>query len=196
MKLVADHVFKTPGYDPKLLNYLPATHWTHWGLSLPYRLDYPISENVARMQSVILYELLNPMTMERLHDNELKSASDKERYTLAEHLRTLVETIFSEWKEAKAGKYTDVSPYIPAFRRDLQRMTVKDLAFLIQEPSSGPEDARTLSRMHLQTLESQIEAILKKKDVELDDYTKAHLLDCQKRISQVLNAQLQLQSVD
>jgi hypothetical protein len=196
MKLVADHVFKTPGYDPKLLNYLPATHWTHWGLSLPYRLDYPISENVARMQAVILYELLNPMTMERLHDNELKSASDKERYTLAEHLRTLVETIFSEWKEAKAGKYTDVSPYIPAFRRDLQRMTIKDLAFLIQEPSSGPEDARTLSRMHLQTLESQIEAILKKKDVELDDYTKAHLLDCQKRINQVLNAQLQLQNVD
>ena len=68
---------------------MPATHWTHWGLSLPYRLDYPIAEYVATMQSMILYELLNPMTMQRLHDNELKSASDKEPYTLAEHLRTL-----------------------------------------------------------------------------------------------------------
>jgi hypothetical protein len=108
----------------------------------------------------------------------------------------VVDSIFSEWKEAKAGKYTDTSPSIPAFRRNLQRITVKDLAFLVQEPYSGPEDARTLARMHLQTLASQIDAVLKKKDVELDDYSKAHLLDCQKRISQVLNAQLQLQNVD
>ena len=196
MQLVAEHVFKTPGYDPKLLNYLPTTHWSHWGLAYPYRLDYPISEYVATMQSAILNELFDPMTMERLHDNELKSVSDNERYTLAEHLRSLVATIFSEWKDGKAGKYTDASPYIPAFRRNLQRIAVKDLAYLVQERYSGPEDARTLSRMHLQTLESQIEAILKKKDVELDDYTRAHLLDSQKRISQVLNAQLQLQSVD
>ena len=196
MQLVAEHVFKTPGYDPKLLNYLPTTHWSHWGLAYPYRLDYPISEYVATMQSAILNELFDPMTMDRLHDNELKSVSDNERYTLAEHLRSLVATIFSEWKDGKAGKYTDASPYIPAFRRNLQRIAVKDLAYLVQERYSGPEDARTLSRMHLQTLESQIEAILKKKDVELDDYTRAHLLDSQKRISQVLNAQLQLQSVD
>ena len=141
---------------PKLLNYLPATHWTHWGIIEPYRLDYPIYEYVATMQGMILYDLLNPMTMERLHDNELKIVSDADRYTLAEHLRTLVETIFSEWKEAKAGKYTDAAPYIPGFRRNLQRMTLKDLAYLVQEPYSGPEDARTLARMHLQTLDSQI----------------------------------------
>ena len=75
-------------------------------------------------------------------------------------------------------------------------MTIKDLAYLVQEPYSGPEDARTLARMHLQTVESQIEALLKKKDVQLDDYTRAHLLDSQKRINQLLNAQVQLQNVD
>jgi hypothetical protein len=197
MKLVADHVFKTPGYDPKLLNYLPATHWTHWGIDFPYRLDYPISQSVALMQSMILYELLNPMTMERLHDNELKSTSDADRYTLAEHVRTMVATIFSEWKDPKAGKYTDTAPYIPAFRRDLQRMAIKELAYLVQEPYSGPEDARTLARMHLQNLFSQIGGLLiEKKDFVLDDYTKAHLLDSQKRIDQILNARVQLQSVD
>jgi hypothetical protein len=196
MKLVTEHVFHTPGYDAKLLNYLPASHWTHWGISMPYRLDYPISEYVATMQSMILYELLNPMTMERLHDNEMKTLSDADRYTLAEHLRTVVENIFSEWKDAKAGKYTDTAPYIPVFRRNLQRTTVKDLAYLVQEPYSGPEDARTLARMHLQNLDSQITAVLAKKDVTLDDYTKAHLIDSQKRIEQVLNARLQLQNVD
>jgi hypothetical protein len=200
MKLVADHVFRAPGYDPKLLNYLPATHWSHWGIIEPYRLDYPIYEYVATMQGMILYELLNPTTMERLHDNELKIVSDADRYTLAEHLRTVVEAVFSEWKEAKAGKYTDTAPYIPGFRRNLQRMALKELAYLVQEPYSGPEDARTLARMHLQTLDQQIAALLGRHDVKhavtLDDYTKAHLLDCQKRIQQVLNARLQLQNVD
>ena len=58
-----------------------------------------------------------------------------------------IETIFSEWKDPKAGKYTDTTPYIPAFRRNLQRMALKDLAYLVQEPYSGPEDARTLARI-------------------------------------------------
>jgi hypothetical protein len=75
-------------------------------------------------------------------------------------------------------------------------MALKELAYLVQEPYSGPEDARTLARMHLQTLDSQITAVLSKHDVVLDDYTKAHLLDSQKRIQQVLNARLQLQNVD
>jgi hypothetical protein len=196
MKLVAEHVFQAPSYDPKLLNYLPATHWSHWGMVESFRLDYPIHDYVAMMQGAILYELLNPLTMERLHDNELKIVSDADRYTLAEHLRTLVEAVFSEWKAGKAGKYTDTSPYIADFRRNLQRMTLKELAYLVQEPYSGPEDARTLARMHLQALDSQISTLLHKQDVQLDDYTKAHLLDSQKRIQQILNARLQLQNVD
>jgi hypothetical protein len=66
----------------------------------------------------------------------------------------------------------------------------------VQESFSGPEDTRTLARMHLATLESQIKAILGQKDLKLDDYSRAHLLDSQKRIHQILNAQLILQSVD
>ncbi|HEX4069744.1 MAG TPA: zinc-dependent metalloprotease, partial [Planctomycetaceae bacterium] len=196
MKLVADHVFKASAYDPKLLNFLPATHWSHWGIIEAYRLDYPIYEYVAQMQEMILYDLLNPMTLSRLHDNELKIVSEADRYTLAEHLRTLVDAIFSEWKEAKAGKYTDTAPSITGYRRNLQRITLKELAYLVQEPYSGPEDARTLARMHLQTLDSEISKMLKKSDVHLDDYTRAHLLDSQKRIQQILNARLQIQSVD
>jgi hypothetical protein len=76
-------------------------------------------------------------------------------------------------------------------------MALKDLAYLVQEPYSGPEDARTLARMHLQHLSVQIGGLLSgKKDFVLDDYTNAHLLDSQKRIDQILNARVQLQSVD
>jgi hypothetical protein len=121
--------------------------------------------------------------------------------TMAEHLRTLVEAIFSEWKEAKPGKYTDSTPFIAGFRRNLQRMALSDLAFFVQESFSGPEDIRTLARMHLTALDQQLSALLqpidpKLKDLKLDDYSRAHLLDSQKRIHQILNAQLILQSVD
>jgi len=196
MKLLAERVFAPPTYDPKLLNYLPATHWSHWGIIEPLREDYPIYEYVQMMQAQILFQLINPITFDRLHDNELKTAAGADRYTLAEHLRSIVESVFADWKDVKAGEYTDKAPYIPGFRRNLQRMTLKELAFLVQWSFAGPEDARTLARMHLQNLESQITAALQKKDVKLDDYTRAHLLDSQKRIHQVLNAQLLLQDVD
>jgi Met-zincin len=196
MKLLAEHVFSAPKYDPKLLNYLPASHWLHWGMTFPFRLDYPIYETVGLMQEFILFDLLNARTLARLHDNELKVVGDGDRYTAAEHLRMLVEAIFSEWKEAKAGKYTDSAPFIAGFRRNLQRMALGDLAFFVQESFSGPEDIRTLARMHLTTLDSQVKALLDQKDLKLDDYSRAHLLDSQKRIHQILNAQLIIQSVD
>jgi len=201
MKLLAEHVFSAPKYDPKLLNYLPASHWLHWGMVFPSRLDYPIYETVGAMQEFILFDLLNARTLQRLHDNELKVVGDGDRYTMAEHVRTLVEAIFSEWKEAKPGKYTDSTPFIAGFRRNLQRMALSDLAFFVQESFSGPEDIRTLARMHLTALDQQLSALLqptdpKLKDLKLDDYSRAHLLDSQKRIHQILNAQLILQSVD
>jgi hypothetical protein len=201
MKLLAEHVFAPPKYDAKLLNYLPPSHWLHWGMVVPFRLDYPIYESVGTMQEFILFDLLNSRTLARLHDNELKVVGDGDRYTMAEHLRMLVDPIFAEWKEPKAGKYTDSAPYISGFRRNLQRMALKDLAFLVQESYSGPEDIRTLARMHLQSLDSQITALLhptdpKVKEFQLDDYSRAHLLDSQKRIHQILNAQLNIQSVD
>jgi hypothetical protein len=200
MKLLAEHVFSPPKYDPKLLNYLPPSHWLHWGMVIPRRLDFPIYENVETMQEFILFDLLNSRTLARLHDNELKVVGDGDRYTMAEHLRMLVDPIFAEWKEAKLGKYTDSAPYISGFRRNLQRMALKDLAFLVQESFSGPEDIRTLARMHLQALDEQISGLLHptdpKKAFVLDDYSRAHLLDSQKRIQQILNARLMIQSVE
>jgi hypothetical protein len=126
----------------------------------------------------------------------LKVATDVQRYTLAEHLRSIVDSVFAEWKDIKAGEYTDQKPFISGFRRNLQRMTIRQLADLVQTPYSAPEDARTLARMHLQTLDAEIKTALDKKDVKLDDYTRAHLLDSQKRIQQLLDAKLQLQSVE
>jgi hypothetical protein len=196
MKVLSEHVFAPPSYDPSVLNYLTPTHWSHWGMVESIRKDYPIDEYVEMMQSEILFQVLNPITLARLHDNEQKVAATSDRYTMAEHMRSLIEAIFAEWKDAKPATYSEKAPYIAVYRRNLQRMTLKELAYILTSSYSSPEDARTLARMHLQTLNAQINTILQKKDVKLDDYTRAHLLDSQKRIQQVLDAHLEIQSID
>lgn len=212
MKLLAETAFSTQNFPPDVLNYLAATRWRHWGIRQYIRLDYPIHEFVAMMQSRILYRLTNQITLARLHDSELKVAGDADAYTLAEHLRTLVQACFSEWQiPEKPGEYTNRKPYISSFRRNLQRIAVKQLADVLSTPGmsmysllspfrfSGvamPEDARTLCRLHLADLDRQITALLGKEDLKLDDYSRAHLQDCQERIRTILSAKVQIRSID
>ncbi len=76
-------------------------------------------------------------------------------------------------------------------------MALKELAYLVQEPlqrSGRRPDAGPHAPANARFADHAI--LLNKQDMQLDDYTKAHLLDSQKRIQQILNARLQLQSVD
>lgn len=196
VKLLSETAFGTHEYDPKLLNHLAASRWSHWGMTSLSRLDYPIHDIVSMMQGQLLSQLLSGRTLTRLHDSELKVAKDQDVYTLAEHMGLIVNAAFSEWQKPTAGDYTARKPYISSFRRELQRSAVKQLASFVISGYGVPEDARTLARMHLSTLDGQIDTLLKNPKVKLDDYSKAHLLDSQRRIKQVLNAELQVQSVN
>ena len=196
MKLITETAFGTPQYDPELLNHLAASRWNHWGMGFSSRIDYPIHDYVEMMQSRILGELLSSMTLSRLHDGELKVAADTEAYTLAEHLRTLANGVFAEWKTPTAGDYTDRKPYVSSFRRGLQRMALKDFGALVTRGYGYPEDARTLARMHLTDLDDKLGELLGNDKVKLDDYSRAHLLDCRQRIQQVLKAELQVNSIN
>jgi hypothetical protein len=59
-----------------------------------------------------------------------------------------------------------------------------------------PADARVLARTHLTELNDGITKTLAAQPLHLDDYSRAHLADCQQRIGQVLNAELNVQSVN
>jgi hypothetical protein len=213
MALLNESAFNVPPLPPpEVLNSLAATRWNHWGLREPRRLDYPVHSQIELMQSNILSQLLSSSTMSRLSDSELKQPVDADMYTLAEHIRSLVEGIFREWREApKAGEYTNAKPYIASLRRNLQRTALKRLAGLLNSSGSNslaiilfggggggsiPEDARTLIRMHLTDLDKQITVLLAAQGVKLDDYTKAHLQDSQERIRKLLNAQVITDSID
>lgn len=197
IKVLSETAFGTPQYDPELLNHLAATRWSHWGMPRYSRLDFPIHETVQMMQAGILGQLMNSYTLSRLHDSELKVDGNADAYTLAEHLGSIVGAVFAEWKGPdEASEYSNREPYISSFRRNLQRMALKQLASLVTSGYQVPEDARTLARMHLSRLGGQASKLLKNDTLKLDDYTRAHLLDSRSRIRQVLNAELEVLSVN
>lgn len=192
MKLLAETALSPMTFEPQLLNSLAATRWSHWGMRDTSRVDYPIHDSVANMQSRLINMLLSSTKLNRLLDGEVKVPANEDAYTLAEHLRTIASAVFKEVNEPAAGEFTNRTPYIGSYRRSLQRITLKSLSEIVIDGPSYPEDARVVSRMLLTELHDKIAATLQKGDLKLDDYSKAHLLDSQKRIRQVLDAEMSI----
>lgn len=197
MKLIVASAFDAPQIEREKLNYLAVSRWSHWGTSDPIRLDYPIHDEMLVRQDGILSRVLGTMTLYRIQDNEFKTPPDQDAYTLAEHLQTTVSGVFSEWGAKPAeNKYDNRKPLISSFRRNLQRQAIRRLASIVAQSSNAPSDARTLTRVHLQTLRTQAQSLLDNKELTLDDYSRAHLQDSIARIDSVLNAELQIQSLN
>jgi hypothetical protein len=196
MELLVEYAFASPKIEGQKLNYLAVSRWSHWGMNTSTsRLDKPVHEEVLAAQSAILRQVMNTTTLRRILDNEFKAPADQDPYTLATHLKLVVDGIFSELKPAEMkGEFTEKKPLVSSFRRNLQREAVKQLGSLVTQPGA-PEDARTLARMHLQALSEQIKALWEAKELKLDDYTKAHLMDTQSKIAQALDAKVSLPTV-
>lgn len=190
MKLIIDQGFTVPTISPQVLNSLAASNWFHWGTFPPSRGDYPIHMAVLQQQSMFISYLLSPSTLARLQDSEVKVEAEADVYTAAEHLKTIVDSAFSEFRTEAAGEYTPRKPLIDSFRRNLQRYTLRELSYLVTLPFNATDDARTLARMHLSQLDQQITTLLGRAEVKLDDYSRSHLLDCQERIRKVLQAEV------
>ena len=216
MSLVSERIFQAPKIDGPMLNRMPTSHWMHWGTRFGSRGDYPIHDVVKRMQSRVLFELTSPTTLHRLLDNAYKTPEGEDAYELPEHFRLLTQGTFGEVLEAAraarkaakaeagdAAKDDDAAKdgdepaplAIDSFRRGLQRTMVKELAFLMQSPVFFPDDARTLARLQMQRIGGSIATVLEA-DLELDDLTRAHLMDTQHRIRQALSAEVQIRSID
>ena len=190
MKQVAEQAFQVPKYDPATLNSLAASRWRHWGALELKRIDYPVHEQIALFQDTILTRTLTHLTLSRIQDGEAKAAAGEDVYTLPEHLKTVMDSVFTELAAPPAGEFNNRTPYVNSFRRALQRSALKKFADIVAKPASGqPEDARVLTRMYLTDLAAKIDAALGKADLKLDDYTRAHLTDSRLRIKQILEAE-------
>ncbi len=208
LKLVSERMFndKPFAFPPELYNYLAATRWSHWGLREPERLDYAVHDVINMWQDRVLEQLLSPLTLKRLHDNELKVPADQDALTIAELLDTLTRSIFAELDGLKPGDYTNRKPAVSSLRRNLQRTYLKRLSSLAVGPQSAglslggmsistsssgavPEDCQTLAHMQLHRLRERINKALAAVPA-MDDYSRAHLGESSERIGRVLEVKL------
>ncbi|MEX2121129.1 MAG: zinc-dependent metalloprotease [Pirellulales bacterium] len=192
LTLIEEHVFSAKPFEfpPDLYNRLAATKWYHWGSSQPLRADYAVHEVIAMWQNRILSQLMSSLTLDRIHDTELKVPADQDAMTTAELITRLTAAIFAEAGQIQPGEYTNRKPAVSSLRRNLQRIYLKRLADVALGNTYAPEDCRTVAHSELQALEGRIQGQLANAEVKLDTYTKAHLQESSAVIRKVLESRL------
>ncbi len=171
-------------FSPELLNRLVPYRGQWGGDKVPMlRLDYPLHEQIFKVQKTILRSLLQNHRLSRLKNIELKTPPGN-ALTLPDLFATLTQDIWTEVLDS-----TEIHA-ISSLRRALQREHLQILLEMVLRSTEVPEDARTLAWYELKQLEKTMNRKLQNADHTLDLYTKAHLAESCDRITKTLNAQL------
>lgn len=172
-----------------IYNKLVPTKWNHWGTRVASRPDYPIHKTILAWQDRILSQVMSNLTLERLHDSELKVPADQDALTTAELLGRLTDIIFAEVGDFEAGDYTNRKPAITSLRRNLQRSYLERLSKLALDRTNAPKDCQTIAYAELVDLKAEIDELLNA-DPKLDRYSEAHLRELTARIGKLLETDL------
>jgi hypothetical protein len=187
--MFAEDAFRFP---PALLNHLAPGVWWHWESDeQSFTATYPLQQVVQRWQGVSLMLLLNPVTLQRLQHIPLQVPEDQEVFTVGQLLDNLSKTIWSELDKPLEGlTWSERKPFISGMRINLQQMylTIWSEYFVLSRWQPDiPGDVNTIAARNLSELADKIKAVLSKQN-QLDRTSQAHLLFCQKRIEQTLEA--------
>jgi len=185
VRLIVDQAFDEDAFqfDAATLNKLAPNRFLHWGTGSAAPVDFAAHDLVDAIQSSLLVQLLNPIRVGRMIDNELRTPGDA--YTAAELYNQVTEAV---WSELSGNRARDVT----SFRRNLQRSHVDHLiAVMLDDSPAVPEDARSLSRLHLKRIANRVEGALGQGN--LDDFTQAHLEETHARIERALKAQFAIE---
>ena len=192
LKLLSEYVLSDKPYqiEPEQYNLLAPSNWSHWGTPYKSRSDFPVHDVISMWQARVLSQLLSSLTLERLHDAELKVSSDKDAFTSAELIEELTNVIFSELDELKPGEYSNRKPAISSLRRNLQRNYMASLSRLAMGNTSAPDDCQAIAYAQLSDLIDKMNEGAKTEG--LDSYTKAHLQAAADRAQKAKDASLTL----
>ena len=199
LQFLKEHALSDKAFDfsADLLNSLAVTRWSDWGSSSgsSTRLDYPVHQIILSNQTFILGRLLYPNVLARIQDTELKFPKGEDVFTLPELFSGITDAVWVELDRNVGEKqWSNTDAFISSFRRGLQREHLKQLIKLVLDADSGtPEDARSLARLHLEEINTQIQGVLQNAQGRLDDYSLAHLKESQVRVAKALDASFQVQ---
>jgi hypothetical protein len=180
---------QTQFISPDLYQKFGADRWAHWGNSSTYsgRIDYPLHQTLLEIQTSFMDQLISPYRLAKIRDGEVKFGADN----VLGIPELMSELQIAVWNEAMTAPGQNIA----SNRRDLQRAHLDRMIGLLTEaPEIMPADARSVVRMQLQDLKSQLDRRLAPPTFEFDDYTRAHLEESQTRIERALAAGFRLEN--
>ncbi len=185
-----DHAF---GLTPELLARMPADSWysrQNRG-TVSSEGTWPIHDRILNIQATSLTLLMNPTTLRRLFDNELRVPASEDTLTLPEMLNTIRDAVWTELNTECMDERNDRNPMISSFRRNLQREHMERLLDLVLKESNDTAAMKpiaTLARFQLRELQDLIKGSLETCKDKMDVYSQAHLMEMQERIGSALQA--------
>ena len=194
LQFICDQAFAVDSFKipAELYNSMGTNRWSDWGSNVG-RPDFSLRSQLLSWQLSVLSTLLDTSTLGRIDDTEMRVPEGEDVLTIAELLDTLTASIFKELEAMREGEFTAQKPGISTMRRSLQ----EKYYLLLADYASGdmalflnvPDSCQSLSRLQLQTLQSEINAVLTGK-AKLDAASKAHLQNLHDRIQKLLNAEM------
>lgn len=167
-------------FSPALLERLGYSEWAGygfvswegygnlptWAYDPPQRHDFPIVEDVNRLQMSVIDYLMQPLVLQRVDDNPLEATSAT--MTIADLFEWLQQAVYGDLSRPSLHA-------IPEVRRNLQIAYARKLAGLLAKPAAGtPPDAQASARLELQRLHDAAAAAARRRGLDL--LTQAHLL--------------------
>jgi len=209
LDLVIDNAFPDTafGLSSDLLYRMSIDRWSDVGDPVSPTADPALNAHdlLIGVQAAAVTMLLNPTTLRRVYDNELRIPAERDALTLPELLARVVDAGFAELTErgraveaatgAEPGTsrtvFTARSPMISSLRRNLQVELVDRLIGLSLEEGLDGAVSRplgSLCRAKLAELNALFTRAQREPGVALDPYTASHLADLRARIASALDA--------
>ncbi len=195
MRFITENAFmdKSFGLTPEILSKLGALQWFD-GPGSDRRADVPVHDMVLGVQGSAMTMILNPSTLGRVLDNEMRTPTGQDALTVPE---VFAEVRGHVWKSLKPGggngeartSYTARDPMITSLQRNLQRAHLDRMIALstgASWPNASANAVTTLARQELRDIGAIIDKSLGMNG--LDPYSQAHLADARERITRALDA--------
>ncbi len=193
LKFVIEQSFRDEafGLSPELLAKMTADKWLDAGgrgegMQEP---AWPIHDRIAGIQATSLTMILNPTTLRRVYDNELRTAADQDMLTLPEVIDTVSAAVWTEFDSPATGTFTARKPMISSLRQNLQQEMLDRLIDLSMHgigSGAASNPVQNLATAKLRDLKAKLDKV--KDWAGLDPYTKSHVEEARSRIERALNA--------
>ncbi len=172
------------GLTPKLLQHMTSDKWGRQAASA----DWQVHDTIMNTQSSTLTMIMNPTTLRRIYDNEVRLGSGQDALTLPELMTKVKDAI---WKELSShgGTSSANEPMISSLRRGLQRQHAERLIALIEPGDFAGAASLAISTLALQQVRDLQGAIRNVSVDSVDAYTQAHLNDIRTRLEKALDTQ-------